>query len=229
MQSVSQRMRKAQKGELANLCNLSKAMNQNLQRELIEVIISKLTAIPHPTFQEVDHLSYRALKKIKDSKEQLISGISCGDSFFIRLHVPAFASALQEALLGCFLLDDVDRLLIFGASQSAIKELTGAHTNLIVERRQKLGLQFKASHRTKPRALDHDTKAIILRLWKKLEKMRVVDKTILIAETLDLEVYKIWPDIKRILSQNDDRKLRAHRQVWSGQSRHNGTLGAASS
>ena len=194
---------------------LNKAMQEALQRELMDLVIAKLVVLPHPIFQEMVQLSLRAITALKTSKAQLISATAGPNYLDIRLHAELISVEAQRASVCCHPCDDVDRLIVFGASQSVIKELTGAHSNHIVERRIRLDLRDQARSRTKPRTLDEDTRKLIFRMWHRTENLGLVDRIIVLAETIEMDIYQIWPVLKPLISNTRDTHIRTrqHGQI----------------
>ncbi len=140
--------------------------------------------------ERIASLSVRGFGRFLDTAQRQIRVRYDSKRITIEIDTDAWRRILDSHAEEILVMDDVDKLVMFGAPRSVIRDVTGAHHMCVTARRRSLGVDAKSG---KPRALSEDEEAAVREVWQSLAVLNLADRLIMASRITGLSIGNLWP------------------------------------
>ena len=145
------------------------------------------------TLQKIANLSIRGFERFLDGARRNVKVRYYTERITVEVDTQALQRLLDAYADDFMIMDDVDKLVMFGAPRSVIKEVTGAHHMYVASRRRILGVEDRSR---KPRELSETEYAAVKKVWKELSFLGITDRLIMLSRITGLSIGNAWPVLK---------------------------------
>lgn len=145
------------------------------------------------TIEKIASLSIRGFERFLEGVQRNIDVQYHRERITVEVDTQALDRLLDAFAGDYMIMDDVDKLVLFGAPRSVIREVTGAHHMVVASRRRALGVEVRSR---RPRELSETEYASVKKVWKELSFLGIPDRLIMLSRITGLSIGNAWPVLK---------------------------------